>query len=56
MLVINDTNLGSNDAAVWQWIQADGDTDDAIDAAELILIAYIDNANATVTTASFDFF
>jgi Ca2+-binding RTX toxin-like protein len=53
LLVINDTNGTS--AAVWRWVQADGDSDNAIDAAELTLIGVI-NANATVTTASFDFF
>jgi RTX calcium-binding nonapeptide repeat (4 copies) len=53
LLVINDTN--GNSAAVWRWVQADGDSDNAIDAAELSLIGVV-NANATVTTASFDFF
>ena len=53
LLVINDTN--GNSAAVWRWVQADGDSDNAIDAAELTLIGVV-NANATVTTASFDFF
>jgi Ca2+-binding RTX toxin-like protein len=50
LLVINDTD--ANDAAVWQWIQAGGGE---ITAGELTLIGYINNANATVTTASFDF-
>ena len=50
LLVINDTDV--NDAAVWQWIQAGGGE---ITAGELTLIGYINNANATVTTASFDF-
>ncbi len=53
LLVINDTN--ANSAALWQWVQADGDTDNAIDAGELTFIGII-NANATVSTSSFDFF
>jgi Ca2+-binding RTX toxin-like protein len=50
LLVIND--IDTNDASVWRWIQAGGGE---IAAGELTLIGYIDNANATVTTASFDF-
>ena len=55
LLVINDTNGTS--AAVWRWVQntAPGGNTAEIDANELVLIGVV-NANATVTTASFDFF
>jgi hypothetical protein len=52
LLLINDTD--GNTASIWQWIQADGDTDNAIDAGELTFIALI-NANATVQTTGLDF-
>ena len=55
LLVINDTN--GNSASVWQWVQNTtvvGNTA-GVDANELTLIGVV-NANATVTTASFDFF
>ncbi|MEK7760183.1 MAG: peroxidase family protein [Nitrospirota bacterium] len=51
LLVINDTNNTSFSA--WRWIQADNDA--SVDAAELTLIGVF-SANATVTTASVDFF
>jgi Ca2+-binding RTX toxin-like protein len=49
VLVVNDTN--GNSFSVWQWIQAGGGE---TAAGELTLIG-IFTANATVTTASFDF-
>lgn len=55
LLVINDTN--GNSASAWQWIQNTagvGNTAE-VDASELTLIGAL-NANATVGTASFDFF
>jgi Ca2+-binding RTX toxin-like protein len=49
LLVVNDTN--ANSFSVWQWVQAGGGE---TSAAEITLIG-IFNANATVTTANFDF-
>jgi FtsP/CotA-like multicopper oxidase with cupredoxin domain/Ca2+-binding RTX toxin-like protein len=51
LLVINDTNIFGNSAAVWQWVQAGGGE---MSAGELSLIAVI-HANATVTRSSFGF-
>ena len=50
LLVINDTD--GNGFSVWHWVQAGGGE---ITAGELTLITNV-TANATVTTASFDFF
>ncbi len=49
LLVVNDTN--ANSFSLWQWTQAGGGE---TAAAELALIG-IFTANATVTTAGFDF-
>ena len=53
LLVINDSTAASNDAAVWQWVQAAGGTA-GVDAGELTFIGLL-HANAEVTTANFDF-
>jgi hypothetical protein len=52
LLVINDTNAGSNIASVWQYVETGAVAE--IQAGELTLIALI-NANATVQTADFAF-
>ncbi|MEQ1609907.1 MAG: peroxidase family protein [Hyphomonadaceae bacterium] len=49
LLVINDTDVGSDRFAVWQWTQAGGLE---MTAAELTLIGVF-TANATVTSADF---
>jgi Ca2+-binding RTX toxin-like protein len=56
LLVINDTDVGSNNFSVWQWIQnttVSGNTAE-IDANELTLVGTF-AANATVSASSFDF-
>jgi hypothetical protein len=56
LLVINDTDVGSNKFSTWQWAQntsVAGNTAE-VDANELTLVGTF-AANATVTANSFDF-